>query len=261
MTTLNMALLATIVAATSAQPGFTVIAKNTDGLQPLIDAQYVETNDSVPNIPEHHTAARATNTGLQFSQNNGQGGFAAGFGSAQTQDNGQAQANVQTQDNGAQNGNGGGFQPAQTQTQAPTGTTGTAAPAATSTPVFERITGFAPSPKVAGEGVKRDQPEKYPFSELKAPVPNPANASGFDYDAIFVPSTNTKEGKPRTGDEMAFSLQSACSAAERRYAKITGQKTNKAGKSSNVYDKEREFKTQGGTNPQGVVGAYIYRAK
>lgn len=238
---MNMELLSKIVAATFAT-GFIVLHKSEAGLMELVQAGHAECNDAAPGVQDGQTGVRATNQGIQFSQSQAQGGFGqpqGGFGNVQA-------------DQGATTSQASGSQTVQTNGNG-------------SAPVFVRVNDFAP-PANATAPKKREQPEKYPFGDLKAPVANPNKASGFDYDAIFVPSSkygpkHEKAGQLRSPDDMAFSLLSACSAAERRYATVTGTKTNAKGKQSNVYNKEREFKAVGGMGPNNEPGAYIYRAK
>lgn len=132
---------------------------------------------------------------------------------------------------------------------------------------FTRVSGFVPQekPKAERSGNPGDG-EKYPFSQLAAPVTNADGTKSFD--AVFVPSTkypaNDKQGRAgqlRSGDDMAFSLQSACNAATRRFATVAGTETRTikgVTKQVNKYNHTRKFAVQGGEQ-NGVAGAFIYR--
>lgn len=259
MQNINAALLAHIVTATQNPPHFAFIAANEAGLAELVSAGLVETNDAVPNKPEGQTAARATNAGLTYqpqqSQDNTQG--FGGFGNASaTQDNSQASQGF------------GGFQPQATQTTQGNGSIATGAPSA----AFVTISGFTPPTATAkGDKPKREQPEKYPFGELKAPTQNPDGSMNYEGASIFVPSNDypagakdKKTGAPLTGkrtpEDMAFSLQSAVSAANRRYNTVTSTKVNAKGKEVKTYARDIEFKAVPYTF-NGEPGAVIFRAK
>ena len=132
-------------------------------------------------------------------------------------------------------------------------------------PVFTFVSDFQPPARkprgaVAGAGAS----EKYPFGDLKAPTQRSDGSMDYTGAVIFVPSnTHTKgdkKGQLRTADEMAFSLVSACSAANRRYATVVGEEPGKDGKSRKKYEYSRDFKTAPGEQ-NGQPGAYIYRAK
>ncbi len=257
---MNTQTLASIVAATL---GGSFAWALTNEANELASAGYVEVNAAVPGGPEGHVAARATDAGIAFhnsqtaQQNQGGADAFAGFG-----------GNVVSGDAGA---------PAQSHAVNPAGgvpqSQGTANAGAGATdpnakPVFIPATGFTPAPKAArAEGARREQPEKYPFGELKAPTQTGVDAQGqptYSYEgaAIFVPSTfDKKQNRVRTAKEMAFSLQSACSAANRRYATVKGEKTGADGKKRKEYEYTRKFEVQEGTGPNGEAGAFIYRSK
>ena len=262
---MNTQTLATVVAATLAN-SFSFV-QTTEGNE-LAAAGYAELNPNVPNTPEGQIAARATSAGINY-HNSLQGGDSgnafAGFGG--NTDAGQMAQGQATTGSHAVNP-AGGVPQSQGTTNAGAGATDPNAK-----PVFIRNAmggGFNPDALKRtgkGDGAKREQPEKYPFGELNAPTQNGVDANGqptYAYDHLFVASSKhtkgDKAGQLRTSDEMAFSLQSACSAANRRYATVKGQKTVN-GKTRNEYEYSREFRVVPGTGPNGEPGAYIYRAK
>lgn len=256
---MNLKLLSDIVTATLAN---SFLFAATDEANVLAQAGYVQLNADVPNTPEGQIAARATDAGIQFSQSQGNAtAETSAFGGF-----GGAPVNTGTETGSHAINPAGGVPQSQGTANAGAGATQTGV-----APVFIAANNFQPVAKQPGEGVKREQPEKYPFGELKAPTQTGVDASGkptFSYEgaAIFVPSTkhgakSPKAGQVRTGEEMAFSLQSACSAANRRYATVKGERTGADGKVRKEYDYSREFRTQAGTGPNGEPGAYIYRAK
>lgn len=255
---MNISLLSQLVAATVNNSFMYLAPADSD---PFKTAGFAEVNGGMPNPNgDGSLATRATQAGIDFvNQQNAQ---------AQTQQpvtdfsgaapvTGFGNAPAQTQPTFQGNAPAGGQAPVQpTQTQA---TGGIAAGVV-------RVSGFQPVDKP--KGVRSTNPgegEKYPFSTLNAPVTNPDGTKS--YDAFFVPSnTHTKgdkAGQLRTGDEMAFSLQSACNAATRRFAEVAGtvqRKDNKTGQMKNVnnYKYTRKFAVQG-SEQNGVVGAMIYR--
>jgi hypothetical protein len=196
---------------------------------PLVEAGYAEVNATVPNAPvEGQIATRATPAGITAVQNQGVPA-SSGFGAAPQ--------NIASVD----------------------------PVTASSTPKFTFVSGFQPPARkprgaVAGAGAS----EKYPFGELKAPTKREDGSLDYTGAVIFVPSnTHTKgdkKGQLRTAEEMAFSLVSACSAANRRYATVVGEETGKDGKQRKKYEYSRDFKTAPGEQ-NGQPGAYIYRAK
>jgi hypothetical protein len=191
---------------------------------PLVEAGYAEVNATVPNAPvEGQIATRATPSGVAAVQT---APVSSGFGAAPV-----------------------------TQPSAPT----------EKKPVFTFVSDFQPPARkprgaVAGAGAS----EKYPFGDLKAPTQREDGSLDYTGAVIFVPSnTHTKgdkKGQLRTAEEMAFSLVSACSAANRRYATVVGEETGKDGKQRKKYEYSRDFKTAPGEQ-NGQPGAYIYRAK
>lgn len=244
--TVNISLLAAIVLATR-DPGFLMAEQGPD-LNDLINGGLVETNPSM--VDGSKIAARATGAGIAESerlaasnandQANQSQGFGGGFGAAAA---GGFGSNAPT---GAQSGAASAETPANTQ-----------APA---TSQFAIVGGFVPPAKP-----KRQPPqngiagtEKYPFSTLKAPV-NGAT------DAFFVPAT---EKMP----DPATSLVSAVSAANRRYAEVTGKRTVEVkGKPQerNEYKYSRKFEVFEGARlngayapkgtPNAEAGAWIAR--
>lgn len=191
---------------------------------PLVAQGYAEINAAVPGAPEEgQIATRATQAGVAAAQTvSASSGFTAG-------------------------------PVAQSSTPAE------------KKPVFTFVSDFQPPARkprgaVAGAGAS----EKYPFGDLKAPTQRPDGSMDYTGAVIFVPSnTHTKgdkKGQLRTADEMAFSLVSACSAANRRYATVVGEEPGKDGKSRKKYEYSRDFKTAPGEQ-NGQPGAYIYRAK
>lgn len=225
---INTALLAQLVAATTSNPPSFMWLTAAD-YQPLVDAGFAEINGTVPGAPEEgQVATRATDAGIAAVDNSA-----------------------------AQNTNFGG---------APAASGFNAAPQAAK-PVFSFVSGFQPpAPKPRGRGaVVGGVEEKYPFGELKAPTINADGSVNYEGAAVFVPSnTHTKgdkKGQLRTSEEMAFSLQSACSAANRRYNKVIGEKAGTDGKVRKVYENTYDFKTAPAGAEQPGPGAYIYRAK
>ncbi len=239
----KLALLAAVIAGTDSQQGYAEIDGNDDA-RALSNEGHIEVNPNVPGLAEGKVAARVTQSGRELA--------------APTQTNaetntwgGAAAEHTHAANNGVQ-------------TSAPTNFGEAAAQAAAQTenkgPAFIAVSGigFAPSAPAKREGVKRDVPEKYPFGELKAPTKREDGSINYDGAVVFVPSTKDKTGKLRTGDEMAFSLQSACNAANRRYGRELPPKVGSDGKSRKQYEYDRTFKAQGGTH-NGVEGAFIYR--
>lgn len=228
--TTKLALLHSIVAATASAQGFASIQGTTEARE-LNDAGLIEVNPNVLNLAEGHVAARATDAGKAHAEANpvqaeqpqaNWGGSAAptNFGEAAAQQTAQTTAPVEA---------GKAF-------------------------IVVSGQGFAPQSAPKREGAKRDAPEKYPFGTLKAPTKREDGSIDYSGAVIFVPSTVDKTGKVRTADEMAFSLQSACSAANRRY----GKELPVAAGERKKYEYDRTFKTQGGKE-DGREGAYIYR--
>lgn len=134
------------------------------------------------------------------------------------------------------------------------------APAAVSTkPTFERLQVEAPASKPRGGGGVT----VYPFDELAAPSPSATPGGKPTVDAFFVPAT---ADKPKPWE----SLQSAVSAATRRYAEKTGEKTialskpnAKTGATTQVralYAYTRKFKLSEFDN-KGVKGALVSRVQ
>lgn len=121
---------------------------------------------------------------------------------------------------------------------------GASAPVTPNRPTFERatLTTLPKLPDRKPSGV--DGVEKYPFSELR-PVTN------GQYDGVFVAPT---EKMP----DPAKSLISAVSAANRRFATVTGNKTTAKGKVVQTYDKTREFKVYP-SEDANKPGAWIIR--
>lgn len=95
----------------------------------------------------------------------------------------------------------------------------------------------------------------YPFDDLSAPVTGPDGKP--KQAAFFVPATASK---PKPWE----SLQSAVSAATRRYATQTGEKTFKKADGSEgkraTYDYTRKFKLSEGERG-GVKGAWVSRTQ
>lgn len=243
--TSKLALLHSIVAATHSA-GFLKLTSATDEAKALYSENLIEVRTDFPDRQGDEAIARATPAGIQFAEahplqaeqtaQNG-GNWGAPAGNAPT-NFGEQHALNQTTQTGNQ----------------------TVAQTSTASPAFIAVSGagFAPSAPVKREGVKRDAPEKYPFGELKAPTLRADGSVDYTGAVVFVPSNKDKNGKTRTGEEMAFSLMSACAAANRRYGNELAPKTNSAGKSIKQYEFTRTFKTQAGVE-NGVVGAYIYR--
>lgn len=242
--TTKSALFYTIVAATlDASRGFLAIEPSEDAHN-LVNEGLIEVNSAIPGLPQNHAAARATPNGLTYAEANPQGG-------TQTQATNWGSTQGETNTGPATNFGDAAAQASQTQTST----------AASTSPAFIRVSGegFAPQAPVKREGAVRNTPEKYDFGSLKAPTKRPDGSIDYTGAVLFVPSTKDKTGKLRTGDEMAFSLLSACSAAARRYDTELPPKVGSDGKSRKQYAKTGpSFKTQAGTE-NGVVGAYIYR--
>lgn len=228
----NTALLASLVAATQAGSFMWLVP---DDYNPLVTAGLAEVNASVPGAPiEGQVATRATQAGVDAINNPPQNtGFGAapattGFGAAPQAD----------------------------------GSSAASAPVEKKT-VFTFVSDFQP-PASKPRGAPAGADEKYPFGELKAPTQRADGSLDYNGAAIFVQSTShskgDKKGQLRTGEEMAFSLVSACSAANRRYAEINGTKTGADGKQRKSYNYTREFKSAPGEQ-NGQPGAYIYRAR
>lgn len=242
----KLALLHSVVLATNSAAGFIAIEGTPDARE-LQGEGLIEVRTDLPDLQPGHAAARATPAGIQMAEAHPQNGQTGTNGA----DWGSTQTNAPTNfgDAAAQ-----ANQTAQTQTTAQTSTG----------PAFVPVSGvgFTPSAPAKREGVKRDAPEKYPFGELKAPTVNPDGSINYAGAVVFVPSTKDKTGKLRTGDEMAFSLMSACAAAARRYGKELPAKANSRGKMIKQYELDRKFATQAandGSGPNGQTGAYIYR--
>lgn len=225
---MNTKLLAELVKATLAGSFRWMLP---DEYNPLVAAGLAEVNAAVPGAPEDgQIATRATQAGVDAINNPPQNtGFGAapattGFGAAPQSDVSSAAS----------------------------------APVEKKT-VFTFVSDFQPP-----ASKPRGADEKYPFGELKAPTQRADGSLDYTGAVIFVPSTSHskggKKGHLRTGEEMAFSLVSACSAANRRYAEINGTKTGADGKQRNSYNYAREFKSAPGEQ-NGQPGAYIYRAR
>lgn len=135
----------------------------------------------------------------------------------------------------------------------------TPAPAASPAPATFVRASFVPPAK---ERKPREGGEKYPFGELSAP-----NAATGAVDAFFVPASADMPDPVK-------SLASAVSAANRRYATVTGTETVKdkdgnvakdkdgRDKVRNVYKYNRKFEVFAGTadnTPNGQPGAWIGR--
>ncbi len=122
---------------------------------------------------------------------------------------------------------------------------------ATGKPSFAIETIDAPASKPRGGGGVNI----YPFDDLAAPTKD--EAGKVKQAAFFVPAT---DAKPKPWE----SLQSAVSAATRRYATQTGSKTfTKADGSEGTratYDYTRKFKLTEGER-QGVKGAWVSRTQ
>lgn len=92
----------------------------------------------------------------------------------------------------------------------------------------------------------------YPFDDLKAPSDMPEG----EVDGFFVPAT---DAKPKPWE----SLQSAVSAATRRYATQTGTKAYKKPDGTEgeraTYDYTRKFKAVEFKAPDGTKGAFVQR--
>lgn len=235
---MNIALLSALVNATNSG-GFMYTSTADHG--PLVQAGFAEVNGTMANPNgDGSLATRATEAGKNFVASQAS----------------QAQSQPVTDFSGQPAQNFGSAAPqGQVQSQ----------PVVTSANVqggFVVGTGFVPSDKPkasrdSGEG------EKYPFSQLAAPT---VNADGTkSYSFVFVPATKhtkgDKAGQLRNGDEMAFSLQSACNAATRRFAEVVGTEQRQIKgetKTVNKYKHTRKFAVQGGQQ-NGVVGAFIYR--
>ncbi len=246
MSNINYAMLAAIVLATRDANKNFAYTEQGDDLNALITAGLVIVNPGMVNGSQ--IAAKATDAGMaEHDRNENESKpMISGFGSAD------------------QAGGFGSFGD-------PANNGGTAAPATTSAPVvtqpnpnaanvgsaenktsFSIVGGFVPpakAPRTAPVGGAAQ--EKYPFASLKAP------RSATDLDAFFVPASAEMPDPVK-------SLTSAVSAANRRYATITGTKTNKKGKTVNVYKRDVEFAVFAGTQdntPNGVKGAWIARTK
>lgn len=241
---MNTELLNSLIAATAANQ-FLYVHPSESG--PLVAANYAQVNHQMPNPNgDGSFATRATPEAAAFiaSLSAPQGQPAAPVTDFSAPVQGQP---VPTQTT-AQSGHGIGQQ---------------------SAGKFVMGGGFKPAPKTAKpRAASTGENEVYPFSQLAAPV---TNADGsVSYSFVFVPSNeypkNDKQGRTglRSPDDMAFSLQSACAAASRRFAKVLGttQKTDKNGKVKNVnnYEYTRKFEVQGGVH-EGQPGAFIYRAQ
>lgn len=135
-----------------------------------------------------------------------------------------------------------------TDTNAPAPAPAAATPAK---PVFAIEMIDAPASKPRGGGGVNI----YPFDDLAAPVTGPDGKP--KQAAFFVPATASK---PKPWE----SLQSAVSAATRRYATQTGEKTFKKADGSEgkraTYDYTRKFKLSEGER-QGVKGAWVSRTQ
>lgn len=122
---------------------------------------------------------------------------------------------------------------------------------ATGKPSFEIETIDAPASKPRGGGGVNI----YPFDALSAPVTG--EDGKVKQAAFFVPATAEK---PKPWE----SLQSAVSAATRRYATKTGEKTFAKADGSQgtraTYDYTRKFKLSEGER-QGVKGAWVSRTQ
>lgn len=235
---IKIALLHTILAGTASAQGYASI-EDTQEARELSNEGLIEVNPNVPGLAEGHVAARITDAGRAHAEANPE--------TAQTE------ANVwgdQSQPENTAPTHFGQTQAVQTATEQST-------PRTTAYVAVSGM-GFAPAAPAKREGAKRDAPEKYPFGTLKAPVKNADGSINYDGAVIFVPSTPDKTGKVRTPDEMAFSLQSACSAANRRYGKELPPTVGADGKSRKKYEYDRTFKAQGGVH-NGQPGAFIYR--
>jgi len=242
--TSKIALLHTILAGTISAQGYASI-EGTNDARELSNEGLIEVNPNVPGLAENHVAARITDAGRAH-----------------------AEANPVNEPTAGDMSNVWGGQSQAAETTAPTnfGQTAQASQPQGTEQNAQRTTayvavsgmGFAPAVPAKREGAKRDAPEKYPFGTLKAPVKNADGSINYDGAVIFVPSTPDKTGKVRTPDEMAFSLQSACSAANRRYGKELPPTVGADGKSRKKYEYDRTFKAQGGVH-NGQTGAFIYR--
>jgi len=250
---MNIALLNALATATAAN---SFVYTSTADHGPLVQAEFAQVNPAMVDA-NGNIATRITPKGNEYlaSLNTQTQAPVTDFGAAPTQtdgfggaaptDFGQPAQGVQSQ---TQPGHGIGQQ-----------TAGNG---------FVRVSGFRPADKPKAVRNPTDgENEKYPFSTLAEPTLNPDGTK--NYDAVFIPSSKhtkgDKAGQLRSGDDMAFSLQSACNAATRRFATIVGteqRKDKKSGemKTHNKYDHVRKFATQGGEQ-NGVVGAFIYREK
>lgn len=238
----KFALLSSIVLATRSAAQF-MFAETGDELNELISENLVQTNPAM--VQGTKIAARATEQGMAaFDAGNDDGEkVIQGFGSA---------------DQAGGFGSGFGETTATAsaaQTTAPVASVNPAAAnvgTAENTSAFKIVGGFVPPAKP-----KRSAPvggaaqEKYPFASLKAP------RSASDVDAFFVAAT---EKMP----DPVKSLTSAVSAANRRYATVTGEKTNAQGKKSKIYEYNVKFDVFPGTadnTPNGQKGAWVARVK
>lgn len=210
---------------------------------PLVQAGFVEVNGSMANPNgDGSVAARATAAGIEHVKTlsapvqqpvtDFSGQPPAGFGGAPVANTGNPLHGIGNQTAANMEANG-----------------------------FTIGSGFRPAPKTSKpRNAAEGEGEKYPFSKLDAPVQNPDGS--LSYSFVFVPSTKhtkgDKAGQLRTADEMAFSLQSACHAATRRFAEVAGETKRADGKVVKKYNHTRKFAVQGGEQ-NGVVGAYIYR--
>jgi len=250
---MKLEMLRSVIEGTDSAKGYAEIDGNDDA-HALSGEGHIEVNPSVPGLAEGKVAARVTQSGRDFAAQSASGVV----DNAGTTWNGtQEAAQFATQNIAPTNFGEAAAQQAAAQVPA---TTQHVAQSENKGPAFVSVSGvgFTPAAPAKREGVKRDVPEKYPFGELKAPIKNADGSINYDGAVVFVPSTKDKTGKLRTGDEMAFSLQSACNAANRRYGRELPPKVGTDGKSRKQYEYDRTFKAQGGTH-NGQEGAFIYR--
>lgn len=133
----------------------------------------------------------------------------------------------------------------ETEASAPMGAPGSSNPK----PSFERrMLSKLPekAPRAVSANGLQPRAETYPFSQL---VPKTADGQ---FDGVFVPKS---EKMP----DPVKSLVSAVSAANRRFAKVTGEKVNAKGKTVKTYQKTRTFEVYPSEDMQNKPGAWIVR--